>query len=94
VINEGYGVDFPEKQLDKVKEAAKELKDVTDKAKDDKDPKIAEATTQLQDAIINVTTELISTWTICISIYIFTSVTICCPTSMRCIVNWFLNCIL
>ena len=51
VINEGYGVDFPEKQLDKVKEAAKELKDVTDKAKDDKDPKIAEATTQLQDAI-------------------------------------------
>lgn len=51
VINEGYGVDFPEKQLDKVKDAAKELKDVKDKAKDDKDPKIAEATTQLQDAI-------------------------------------------
>ena len=35
VINEGYGVDFL-KQLDKVKEAAKEL---TDKAKDD-DPKL------------------------------------------------------
>ena len=33
VINEGYGVDFPKKQLDKVKDAAKELKDVKDKAK-------------------------------------------------------------
>ena len=32
VINEGYGVDFL-KQLDKVKDAAKELKDVKDKAK-------------------------------------------------------------
>jgi len=47
VINDGYGIDFPSDQLDKVKEAAKELKD----AKDDKDPKVAEATTKLQDAI-------------------------------------------
>ena len=52
VINEGYGVDFL-KQLDKVKDAAKELKDVKDKAKNDDDPKIAEATTTLQDAIQN-----------------------------------------
>ena len=32
VINEGYGVDFL-KQLDKVKDATKELKDIKDKAK-------------------------------------------------------------
>lgn len=51
VINEGYGVDFPKKQLDKVKDAAKELKDIKDKAKNEDDPKIAEATTTLQDAI-------------------------------------------
>ena len=51
VINEGYSVDFPKKQLDKVKDAAKELKDIKDKAKNEDDPKIAEATTTLQDAI-------------------------------------------
>ena len=39
VINEGYGVDFL-KQLDKVKDATKELKDVKDKAKNDDDPKL------------------------------------------------------
>lgn len=51
VINDGYGIDFPSNQLDKVKEAAKDLKDAKSKAKDDKDPKVAEATTKLQDAI-------------------------------------------
>lgn len=51
VISKGYGIKFPSEQLDKVKEAAKELKDIKSKAKSEDDPKIAEATTKLQDAI-------------------------------------------
>ena len=51
VISKGYGIEFPNDQLDKVKDAAKELKDVKSKAKNEDDPKIAEATTKLQDAI-------------------------------------------
>ena len=33
VIKEGYGINFPDNQLDKVKEAAKELKEVKSKVK-------------------------------------------------------------
>ncbi|MDK8288018.1 MAG: alkaline phosphatase [Staphylococcus lugdunensis] len=51
VIKEGYGINFPDNQLDKVKEAAKELKEVKSKVKNEKDPKLAAATTKLQDAI-------------------------------------------
>ena len=45
VINEGYGIDFPSKQMDKVKQAAKDLRKLQKEGKDDKDPKVAEATT-------------------------------------------------
>ena len=51
VIKEGYGIDFPSKQMDKVKQAAKDLRKLQKEGKDDKDPKVAEATTKLQNAI-------------------------------------------
>ncbi len=51
VINEGYGIEFPSKQMDKVKDATKALKDAQDKAKSDDDENVAKATTKLQDAI-------------------------------------------
>ncbi|MCT1756294.1 alkaline phosphatase [Staphylococcus haemolyticus] len=51
VINDGYGFEFPSKQMDKVKDAAKELKEAQDKAKSEDDEKVAAATTKLQDAI-------------------------------------------
>ena len=57
VINEGYGIEFPSKQMDKVKDATKELKDAQDKAKSDDDENVAKATTTLQDAIQNQSTK-------------------------------------
>lgn len=51
VIKEGYGIDFPKEQMDKVKKEAKKLKKLTKKSKDDEDPKVEEQTTHLQDAI-------------------------------------------
>ena len=51
VINDGYGIDFPNEQLDKVKKEAKKLKKLTKSGKDEKDPKVVEQTTRLQDAI-------------------------------------------
>lgn len=36
VINEGYGIDFPSKQMDKVKQAAKDLRKLQKEGKDDK----------------------------------------------------------
>ena len=56
VINDGYGFEFPSKQMDKVKDAAKELKEAQDKAKSEDDEKVAAATTKLQDAIQNQST--------------------------------------
>ena len=57
VINEGYGIEFPSKQMDKVKDATKALKDAQDKAKSDDDENVAKATTTLQDAIQNQSTK-------------------------------------
>ncbi|RAC87102.1 alkaline phosphatase, partial [Burkholderia multivorans] len=49
VINDGYGIDFPKEQLDKVKKEAKKLKKLTKSVKDEKDPKVVEQTKRLQD---------------------------------------------
>ena len=51
VIKDGYGIDFPNKQLDKVKKAADELHKLQKEGKDDKDEKVVEQTTKLQNAI-------------------------------------------
>ena len=48
---------IPSKQMDKVKDATKELKDAQDKAKSDDDENVAKATTTLQDAIQNQSTK-------------------------------------
>ena len=55
VINDGYGFEFPSKQMDKVKDAAKELKEAQDKAKSE-DDESSQRTTKLQDAIQNQST--------------------------------------
>ncbi|QQB98947.1 alkaline phosphatase [Staphylococcus saccharolyticus] len=51
VINEGYGINFPSQQLDKVKEAAKELHKLPKEGKGEKDEKVVAQTTKLQNAI-------------------------------------------
>lgn len=51
VIKDGYGIDFPNKQLDKVKKAADDLHKLQKEGKDDKNEKVVEQTTKLQNAI-------------------------------------------
>ncbi|BGE81408.1 alkaline phosphatase [Staphylococcus petrasii] len=51
VINEGYGIKVSEDDMKQIKENAKKVQDVKKEVKDEKDPKLAEATTNLQNAI-------------------------------------------
>lgn len=51
VINDGYGVNFPDKQLTKVKEAAKDLHKLQKQGKDEDDKDVTAQTTKLQNAI-------------------------------------------
>ena len=58
VIKDGYGIDFPNKQLDKVKKQQRRASQITKEGKDDKDEKVVEQTTKLQNAIQNQLTML------------------------------------